>query len=212
MIDSYKRLPMGKYNEICEVCRDENLAEIDKQVKVIAILSDQPEEDILDLPINEYKERVKLSRFLETPSKEMHSRISVTYHVGTFVLEPCMDIRKITTAQYIDFQTFAPDAENKVVEILSCFLVPKGKAYNKDYDIVKVQQAMRESLSVSDAVCLSAFFLSRYRKLILDSLISSRQEAKRMKDCEEKETILRRIESQLMLLSRNGDGLPMSMQ
>ena len=62
MIDNYKSLPLGKYLDICQVCKDESLEEIERQVKILSILSDMSEEEILHLPIPKYKEMVVASR------------------------------------------------------------------------------------------------------------------------------------------------------
>lgn len=174
IIDNYKSLPLGKYLDICQVCKDESLEEIERQVKILSILSDMSEEEILHLPIPKYKEMVVASRFLEDVDKNRHKAARL-YIVGNWKLLPTMDYRKMETAQYVDFQTFAPMVETHMAELLSCLLVPVGCRYNEGYDILEVQQALKDNLSVTDALSLSAFFLTRYRNLIKDSLNSCRQ-------------------------------------
>ena len=160
IIDNYKSLPLGKYLDICQVCKDESLEEIDRQVKILSILSDMPEEEILHLPIPKYKEMVVASRFLEDVDKSRHKAARL-YIVGDWQLVPTLDYRKMETAQYVDFQTFAPMVETHMAELLSCLLVPVGCRYNEGYDILEVQQALKDNLSVTDALSLSAFFLTR---------------------------------------------------
>lgn len=207
-IDNYKSLPLGKYLDICQVCKDESLEEIDRQVKILSILSDMSEEEILHLPIAKYKEMVAASRFLEDVDKNRH-KASRLYIVEDWQLVPTMDYRKMETAQYVDFQTFAPLVETHMAELLSCLLVPVGCRYNEGYDIIEVQQALKDKLSVTDALTLSAFFLTRYRKLIKDSLNSCKQEIRLMKDKTKMRQMEERIKSLETLLGTNGDGLPM---
>ena len=208
MIDNYKSLPLGKYLDICRVCKDESLEEIERQVKILSILSDMTEEEILHLPIPKYKEMVVASRFLEDVDKNRHKAARL-YIVGDWKLLPTMDYRKMETAQYVDFQTFAPMVETHMAELLSCLLVPVGCRYNEGYDILEVQQALKDNLSVTDALSLSAFFLTRYRNSIKDSLNSCRQEVRTIKDKSRRSQMEERIKSLENLLETNGVGLQM---
>lgn len=208
MIDNYKSLTLGKYLDICQVCKDDSLEEIDRQVKILSILSDQSEEEILHLPIPKYKEMVAASKFLEDVDKNRHKAARL-YIVGDWQLVPTLDYRKMETAQYVDFQTFAPLVETHMAELLSCLLVPVGCRYNEGYDILEVQQALKDNLSVTDALSLSAFFLTRYRDLIKDSLNCCRQEIRGIKDRIKRRQMEERIKSLENLLEINGDGSQM---
>ena len=55
MIDNYKSLTLGKYLEICQVCKDTSLEELDRQVKILSILTKMDEDTLLNLPIQEFK-------------------------------------------------------------------------------------------------------------------------------------------------------------
>lgn len=208
IIDSYNKLTLGKYMEIQEVSRNESLEDIDKQVQILSILTGVAEEEILHLPITEYKELVVKSGFLNPENINYHP-IAKKYILGKFELIPCRDFRRIETCQYIDFQTYAPDLDKYLVEFLSVILVPKGHRYNEGYDILEVQRVIREEMSVSDGVSLAGFFLTWCRKSIKDSLNYSKQEAMRIKDKTKREEILGKIRKQERLLETSGDGSPM---
>ena len=205
IIDSYNKLTLGKYMEIQEVSRNESLEDIDKQVQILSILTGVAEEEILHLPIQDYKELVTKSGFLDPENINYHP-VAKKYLLGKFELIPCRDFRKIETCQYIDFQTYAPDLDKYLVEFLSVILVPKGHRYNEGYDILEVQKAIREEMSVSDGVSLAGFFLTWCRKSIKDSLNYSKQEAMRIKDKTKREEILGKIQEQERLLETSGDG------
>lgn len=208
IIDSYNKLTLGKYMEIQEVSRNESLEDIDKQVQILSILTGVAEEEILHLSIQDYKELVVKSGFLDPENINYHP-VAKKYILGKFELIPCRDFRKIETCQYIDFQTYAPDLDKYLVEFLSVILVPKGHRYNEGYDILEVQKAIREEMSVSDGVSLAGFFLTWCRKSIKDSLNYSKQEAMRIKDKTKREEILGKIREQERLLETSGDGSPM---
>ena len=205
MIDNYKSLPLGKYLDICQVCKDESLEEIERQVKILSILSDMTEEEMLHLPIPKYKEMVVASRFLEDVDKNRHKAARL-YIVGNWKLLPTMDYRKMETAQYVDFQTFAPMVETHMAELLSCLLVPVGCRYNEGYDILEVQQALKDKLSVTDALSLSAFFLTKFKNLIKDSLNSCKQEIQRMTDKQKRMEMEEKVKQLMSLLEGNGVG------
>ena len=208
IIDSYNKLSLGKYMEIQEVSRNESLEEIDKQVQILSILTGVAEEEILHLPLPEYKELVVKSGFLDPENINYHT-VAKKYILGKFELIPCRDFRKIETCQYIDFQTYAPELDKYLVEFLSVILVPKCHRYNEGYDILEVQKAIREEMSVSDGVSLAGFFLTWCRKSIRDSLNFSRQEAMGIKDKTKREEILQKIQEQEKLLAKSGVGSQM---
>ena len=208
IIDNYNKLTLGKYMEIQEISRDEHLEDIDKQVQILSILTGMAEEEILHLPIGEYKELVAKSAFLNPETINVHP-IAKRYLVGGFELIPVKDFRKIETCQYIDFQTYAPDLDKYLVEFLSVILVPKGHRYNEGYDILEVQKAIRDEMSVSDGISIAGFFLTWCKKSIVDSLNCCRQEAMRIQDKTRREEMLRKIQEQETLLQTGGDGLQM---
>jgi hypothetical protein len=177
-------------------------------VQILSILTGVAEEEILHLPIGEYKELVARSQFLN-PENVPYKQVAKKYLVGDFQLIPVTDFRKLETCQYIDFQTYAPDIDKYLVEFLSVILVPKGHRYNDGYDILEVQRAIREEMSVADGVTLAGFFLTWCRTSIKDSLNYSRQMAMGIKDKTKREEILRRIEEQEKVLQTSGDGSQM---
>lgn len=208
IIDNYRDLPIGLYLEICDIDRREDLEDINKQVSIISVLTGMAEEDIYNLPLEEYRQLAAKSQYLRHPY-EGEILTAKNYIVGKFSLVPVEDYRKITTAQYIDFQTFAKDVERNIVEILSCMLIPKGKKYNQDYDVLEVQKALREHLCVADALSLLAFFFVQYRQSIKDSLTYSREMAMKLRDPEKKRRMLREIQKEEDRLLKLGDGLRM---
>lgn len=206
MIDNYRDLPVGMYLEVCEIDRREDIEDINKQVCIISVLSGMAEEDILNLPLEEYRELAAKSRFLSHPYDGEILKAKA-YVVGKWTLVPVEDYRKVTTAQYIDFQSFAADPEKNIVELLSTMLIPKGKKYNQDYDVIEVQKAIRENLSVAEALTLLAFFFVQYRQLIKDSLTFSKEMAMKLRDPEKKKRTLKEIQKQEILLEKSGVGL-----
>lgn len=209
IIDNYRDLSLGDYQDILAISRDDTLEELDKQVKIMSILTGMAENELLDLPIMEYKTLAGKMTFLERELDNVQ-RISKSYNVGEYDLIPVMDMRKVTTAQYIDFQSFhQAGMEEHFAEILSCLLVPKGKRYNQDYDILDLQNAIRKEMNVYDAISLYGFFLISCRDSMKDMLTFSLQEAQKIQDKQKRTEIMNQIQGQISLLMTNGDGSPM---
>lgn len=207
MIDNYRNLPIGKYLEIVALSQDQSVDALTQQVKTIAILTGMTDEQVLALPIMEYKELAGKTIFLE---KEYDGKLMVakSYRVDGFELIPVKDFTKIITAQYVDFQTFSKEGEKYLVETLSTLLVPKGKKYNEGYDMTDVHKAIRENLSVADVLSLYAFFLTLWVKLIKDFRTFSIEEIKNIADKDLRERLMKQIQ-QVTDSKTNGDGSPM---
>ena len=209
IIQSYRELPIGDYQDIHAVCKDDSLEELDKQVKILSILTKVDENTLLNLPIQDFKMLTSKIGFLEESLPTGVTRLAKSYKIGKFELIPVTDMRKVIAAQYIDFQSFHQAGfEDYFVEILSCLLVPKGKKYNQDYDIIEVQGAIRRDLNVYDAASLYAFFISSCRESIKDMLTFSLQETQKIKDKEKRRKIQEQIKDQMSLLTTSGDGSP----
>lgn len=203
MITNYEALDLGRYMKIDRILRTP-AEEIDKQVRIVAILSDKTEKEVLTMPLAEYTALAVKASFLGTkcPHKEMDGS---PVEVGGMHLVPTSDFTKITTAQYVDFQTFARDFPSTIPELLSCFLIPDGKDYNEGYEIADVQKAVRE-MTLPEALGLTAFFFKRYNASIADSLTSLEKEARRNPKMKEEMMRIRKMAE--TALQTIGVGLP----
>ena len=143
IIDNYRDLPFGKYEEIVRLCETE-MTDLDRKVAVISVLTGKTEDEVLKLPLDTFTRYSAATKFLEAECPEnLIPAVAKSYPVGGFVLVPVTDMREVTAAQYIDFQTFAEDRDHKAVEMLSCFLIPRGCDYNDGYDVLDVHRAIR---------------------------------------------------------------------
>lgn len=201
MIQDFEHLTLGVMQRLSAV--PEDIDPLDRQVQILAILSGCTTDDILALPLNIYSARVAASRFLDDDLPQRLPQRS--YQCGDFTLEPVRDFKHITTAQFVDFKTFADSAGHDerqlsqlTAELLSCMLVPKGHVYCDTYDPVEVQTAIRDHMRADDAVALSAFFLARWMRYSRRILASSRRIAARSK----RKDLLRKI-GQLRAMRRS---------
>ena len=205
MIDNYNDLTVGKYQEIKAVIDGEVVEEYATNISLVAILADMTEDEVMSLDLKEYKVlNQKLTFLMEEPPRRM---VADKYKIGGFELETMLAVDKMTVAQYVDYQTFVKDMDKYLVEMLSIFLIPKGKKYNEGYDIVEVQKAIRDNLSIVDAMSLSAFFLLWYQSLTKATLISLTKKLKRMKRKMKEKEQIQKMEEAIANLENAGVGL-----
>lgn len=209
MIDTYDRLTLGKFLKLREI----NVLgdELDIQAEIIAVLSDSTVDDVLSLPLAEYGRRASALSFLAEPPRPGNGipRRIVLNGRKWRVLK---DVRDMSAGQYIDFQTYLGkgDTEKWLREILSTLILPEGKEYADGYDIQEAVDAMND-LPVLDALRISAFFLSRCRRSIDNTLTClawrTRRMAKKMTP-EERKRMTTAAEEIVRLRDslRNGDG------
>ena len=145
MIDTFAALPVGTWLDIL-AAQEANPDPVDRQVATLSLLTGLPIKKILALPIAEYSTLARRAEFLATAPVRL-PRAAKTYKVGEWTLRVQGDLREITAAQYIDFQTFAPQGDKALVELLSVVLIPDdAPGYNDGYDIAEVQTAIRADL------------------------------------------------------------------
>lgn len=204
IIDNYRKLPIGKYNEIVKLCETE-MNELDRKVRIVGILTGLTDDEVLALPLTDFTECCAKAKFIDLPCPEtLIPSVSKSYPVGEFNLVPVTDMRKVTTAQYIDFLSFSKDKEHNIVEMLSCFLVPKGMDYNEGYDILDVHNAIKEEMSVAEVLALLAFFFGSWTRSIHSTLSYSERMARRVKDKEKRQMIMERIAELRSTISGGG--------
>ena len=188
MIDSYEKLTIKKYKEVMAIING-NETEYVKNVELVAVLNDMDTSDVEDLPIGTFNTLLQSTGFLyEEPKQRM---VSTKYKLGGIELEAALNLQKMTVAQYIDYQEYVKDTEKYLVEMLSVFLIPKGKKYCEGYDVIDVQKTIEDNMSIVEAISLSAFFLALYQSLIKATVTSL---IKRMKKMRKKEKDLKMIE------------------
>lgn len=136
--------------------------EDEKILRAAAVLNDITYEEIMNLPLSKTRSMIEDTGFLYNQPKI--GKIKKEYVYGDMVLVPNYKYDKMTTAQYIDYQSIASVADEHLVDFMSIILVPKGFTYNNGYDNEEVKAAIKEHMTMEEAFTLSDFFVKRYVK------------------------------------------------
>ena len=164
---AWNELPIGQYEKIKEIIRSESE---DMDVEILAVLCGVDVDTILNMPVSEVWKMKAQMGWLFTPLN-VRDRLKYKYiKLDGVKYVVHTDFKDITTAQYIDFQTFYQDYEQNYCNVLACFIIPEGHKYNDGYDALETAEIFREKLSVEAAENACFFFAQRSKDSFLRGL------------------------------------------
>lgn len=151
----WKDITLRQFNELSQVQVDNEEEKVLEYARIVF------GDEILDLPLSQFAEKIKDLEFMndEIVEKVPPKKISINnrdYDVTGL-------LGSITTAQYIDFNNHLKGKE--LNRMLSVFIVPKGHKYNDGYDMEEVMEDILD-MPITIVNNLSAFFLRQYAKSI----------------------------------------------
>lgn len=185
---NWESISISKYYDIKDILDDETDDDITKNVKIVAIMLDKDEKEVWDMDMAEAGDYISRLRFLGKFDLPRHPNMKIK--LPGYDLEVMKDLTKINVAQYVDFQNFIKMPMREGMDkILSIFLIPAGKKYNDDYDIIDLQKVIRENLSFRVAEGLLGFFMEKYGKLLIHFLVYCRRQIKKTRDMEMMESL-----------------------
>ena len=168
---SWKDISIEKYLQIQEIVNSNEMSELEKETEIANIIYGF---DITELPIPEYKQKIKALEFIATlPDKE---KLASNYTVNGTKYITKADLGSIQANQFIDFQNYIKKQD--IIGCISCFFIPDGHKYNDGYDMIKVKKDVGQ-LPITSANALSFFFKSQYAILLI---LSQRYSLKQMKE------------------------------
>ena len=141
---NWQQITINDYIELQDIIIREEA--VDVEVGIVALLCGVDEDEIGDLTIIEYQRLRREAQFIAS-FPEVHNKAPKNITIGDTKYEVVTNMRKLTTAQYIDFQTYLKmgDGVSNLPNLLSVFIVPKGSKYgDKSYNIDKLKNDIKE--------------------------------------------------------------------
>ena len=179
----WENITIEKYYKIKDILDDEVDDDITKNVKLVAVITGKDEQEVWSMDMAEAGDYISKLTFLNKFELPKHPNMKIK--LPNYDLVVIKDLTKINVAQYVDFQNFVKMPMKEGMEkILSIFLIPEGCKYNDGYDIIDVQKEIRENLSFRVAEGLLSFFIEKYGKLLIHSLVYCRHQVKKNKNPE----------------------------
>lgn len=157
---TYSDINIIQYQAIREALSD-GLDDVSLQSRLIAIVYGMDEDEVLDLPLDKYQKYSKGIRFLlDKPEDREYRRRTIRINGRRYRI--MRDARDFTAAQWIDYVSWIKaGTDANLHNILSTILIPKGREYNKGYDITEVAGEIQQHLDIQTAL---VFFLHLRRR------------------------------------------------
>ena len=184
----WENITIEKYYKIKDIVDDEVDDDITKNVKLVAVMLNKDEQEVWDMDMAEAGNYISKLQFLN--KFELPKNPNMKIKLPSYDLVVIKDLTKINVAQYVDFQNFVKMPMRESMEkILSIFLIPEGCSYNTGYDILDLQKEIRENMSFRVAEGLLSFFIEKYGRSLIHSLVYCRRQVKKTKDKEMMENL-----------------------
>lgn len=159
--DKWSNVTIAEYERIVETIKSTD-DEIERLTGVISVLGGVDENEIADMPIAEIARIGQKLDFLNSFTFNKNATYKTLVIDGeTLVLA----VKDMTVAQYVDFQASWSAETKDLARIISICYVPKGKTYNKDYDIEELIEKIRNNVSIDKANSIGFFLLKKLNGL-----------------------------------------------
>lgn len=175
---TYKDITIKQYFDILEATKEitEPIELTESLIKIIF------NEDLANLELTKANKLIKQLDFLNSPYKP--NKPKKIYKINDIEFRFISDITKITTAQYIDFQTFIKQNNQKM--LLNCLFVKD--TYGEDNS-----DLIYENLTIADYLDCLFFFQVALQKLTKTTLDSSLKKMKKLYKANPKQELLIKI-------------------
>lgn len=198
--DSWSKINIDCYIKLLEIKYNTNeLDNLNSNIILLSLLCEVDEDEISNLTTEEFKELLSQTTFLNELPKV---KVQPTYTINGKEYEVFLNLKEMTVAQYLDFQAFCKEQDKYIKELISIFLIPKGKKYNDGYNIDDVKDEIGKYMSIADAYSILFFFTLLYQSLMHNMVESSIQEMKKMKLNEEEKM---KLEQAIMEMEKAKD-------
>lgn len=206
---SWKDIKLKEYKKIVEILNRELDSDLEKDISILAVLLNVPEDSLYDMNIMELQRLLGQMSWIKEEKYVYKNKIKkmnkLVIDGKEYVVNP--DINKFTVSQYLDFQNFWDNRNERMGNLLAVFIIPKGCKYNEGYDVIKLADRLEEVFTLDDWNDVCFFFLKNYYSSIKVSLISSEWMMKTLirktKNPKEKEKLMKikeQLQQQIKLL------------
>ena len=156
---AWNQVPIKIFNEIANIY-DQNITELEKDISTLSLLTSTTEDDLYDMTIADLQSLLSQIEWIKDFKIDRNRKFK-TIILNGHSYSVTQEMRKMTTSQYIDFQTLysKKDMRTYLSSILAVILVPKNHIYAKDYEVEDVIKEIEDCLDIQTAQEILFFFL-----------------------------------------------------
>jgi hypothetical protein len=185
----WNEVTLKQYIEVADLMRVD-IDELDRQVKILAVLSGVDEDELGRLSLPNLKKAIRAIQFIYNKPKP--KPIKQHIKIGTKKFSVNLDMRSISGGEYMDLTQLIKDKEmvtSNLPSIIAIFLHPVNYFgfRIKDCYVDSVQtldsrintaKLIEDKMNMEDVIMLSGFFLNLWSVLIKDTADYSEKELK----------------------------------
>lgn len=171
----WEDITINDYKEILNITQKELDSDLEKSISILAILCECTEEELYSMNANKLYKLLSEIEWVKQPYKFNHNWNNKYITINGIKYDVVVDINKFTVAQYADLQIYwdKRDDIDYMAKLLTLFIIPNGKTYNTDYDIVQLANIIEDNVSINDFNSICFFFLKSCLIFIKASLLFS---------------------------------------
>lgn len=136
-------------------------------VDMYCLLYDKEKDEVLNRPASDIHKLSDAISFINTKPKP---RIDSSVVVNGEKYNIPIDVRSITTAQYIDYTEVLRNDPENIAFMCAIFCVPDGMKYNEGYNVSDLANDFEDSFSIVDAIGIGFFFTELLRTYVKSTL------------------------------------------
>lgn len=173
---SWDDITLKTFYDILDISNDSTIDIYTRECKIISAVTGESLFTIQHLDLQSYTVLSSKLKFLSTPVPQRMPEDTVTLNSTTYIVDKF--VKDITAQQYLDYKVRGTENASKnasknavskaqlTAGLISCFLHPKGSAYNDGtYDVDKVIDDIMNFMTVPEVTALSTFFMIQYKAL-----------------------------------------------
>ena len=169
---SWDDITLKTFYDILDISNDSTIDIYTRECKIISAVTGESLFTIQHLDLQSYTVLSSKLKFLSTPVPQRMPEDTITLNSTTYIVDKF--VKDITAQQYLDYKVRGAESASKsavskaqlTAGLISCFLHPKGSAYNDGtYDIDKVIDDIMNFMTVPEVTALSTFFMIQYKAL-----------------------------------------------
>lgn len=178
---NWNEVTLKQFDKILEISNNKELTVIEREIKLISILTNTDESTITQLDAPTFQMISDKLGFLSTkPDKKIP--------VDSFILNgkdyhADLAPRSWSAGQFLDYKVLAgEDIDKKAARLIACFVYPEGAAYNDgSYDVEDVVNDINDYMSVSEVTGFTDFFMLQFAAFAKALLAYSERTIKKSK-------------------------------
>ncbi|MCD8041504.1 MAG: hypothetical protein LUH10_00415 [Tannerellaceae bacterium] len=177
---TWEDITIGQFNEIIRIVEKHSKQakpdEIQYVVELVSACSGKSKEELLAMPFDALHTFYNEIAFVTQPPK---GRLNDKIRVNGKKYNVSVNIKDITTAQYIDYTETLKNDQKNIAMMCAIFCIPDGHTYNEGYHVTDLADEFYDHFKIVDAIGISFFFTKLLESYVKATLSYLKRQLKR---------------------------------